>query len=87
MHQDEKKKRIYALSGLGQQTSVSSGVAASVSRAKTEVKILNEQVKKGKEAKMKKGIHVIVVPCQGGKGSCQAGSQEGEEDGKEEGVG
>ena len=33
-------------SGLGQQTSVSSGVAASVSRAKTEVKILNEQVKK-----------------------------------------
>ena len=31
--------------GLGQQTSVSSGVNTSVSRAKTEVKILNEQVR------------------------------------------
>ena len=61
-------------------------MAASVSRAKTEVKILNEQVKKGKETYIRKK-HYIPVLCQGGKGSCQAGSQEGEEDGKEEGVG
>ena len=37
-------------------------MAASVSRAKTEVKILNEQVKKGKEAKMKKGSMLLLSP-------------------------
>ena len=57
-------------------------MAASVSRAKTEVKILNEQVKRGRETGV---LHFFL--CQGGQGSCQAGSQEGEEDDKEERVG
>ena len=79
-----KSEKIFL--GLGQQTSVSSGVAASVSRAKTEVKILNEQVEKGRETDISKKYYIF-VPCPGGKGPCQAGSQEGEEDDEEEGVG